>query len=67
MTSSTRPNPKSPFGENTLLVSAGRHPERFTGLVNTPVFRGSTILSTSLADWEDKKNRSLADEHGVST
>ena len=55
------------MGDNTLLVSAGRHPERFAGLVNTPVFRGSTILSASLADWEDKKHRSMADEHGVST
>lgn len=55
------------MGDNTLLVSAGRHPERFAGLVNTPVFRGSTILATSLANWEDKKRRSMADEHGVST
>ena len=67
MTSNTRHHPKSQLGKNTLLVSAGRHPERFTGLVNTPVFRGSTILSTSLADWEDKHRRSMADEHGVST
>ena len=49
------------------LVAAGRHPERFAGLVNTPVFRGSTILSASLAEWEDKKRRSMTDEHGVST
>ncbi len=67
MTSTSLQNPKFHMGDNTLLVSAGRHPERFNGLVNTPVFRGSTILSSSLADWEDKKRRSMADEHGVST
>jgi cystathionine beta-lyase len=67
MASNIRPNPKSQLDENTLLVSAGRHPDRFAGLVNTPVFRGSTILSTSLADWEDINRRSMADEQGVST
>jgi cystathionine beta-lyase len=53
--------------EKTKVVSAGRHPERFAGMVNTPVFRGSTILSASLADWEAKKKRRAADEAGVST
>lgn len=67
MTSTTLQHPKFKQGDNTRLVSAGRHPDRFAGLVNTPVFRGSTILSTSLADWEEKKRRSMADEHGVST
>ena len=67
MTRNIRPNSKSQLGENTLLISAGRHPDRFAGLVNTPVFRGSTILSTSLADWKDINRRSMADEHGVST
>ncbi len=53
--------------EKTLMVSAGRHPERFEGLVNTPVFRGSTILHGSMAEWEQKKKRRAADEHGAST
>jgi len=53
--------------EKTRLVTAGRHPERFAGLVNTPVFRGSTILHGSMAEWEDKKKRRAADEAGAST
>ncbi|MCW5223086.1 cystathionine beta-lyase [Verminephrobacter aporrectodeae subsp. tuberculatae] len=53
--------------EESRLVLAGRHSERFAGLVNTPVFRGSTVLHASLAAWEDKKKRRAADEHGAST
>ncbi|MBV6307147.1 cystathionine beta-lyase [Candidimonas humi] len=53
--------------EQTKLVTTGRHPERYSGLVNTPVFRGSTILHQSMAEWEDKKKRRAADEHGAST
>ena len=49
---STAIKPRHQPGNNTHLVAAGRHPERFAGLVNTPVFRGSTILSASLAEWE---------------
>lgn len=40
---------------DTLLVNTGRAPERFGGLVNTPVFRGSTILVQSFDAWEQCK------------
>ncbi|NYE23649.1 cystathionine beta-lyase [Pigmentiphaga litoralis] len=53
--------------ETTQLIAAGRHPERFAGMVNTPVFRASTILFPTLADWEKTKKRRAADEAGVST
>lgn len=53
--------------ENTRLVLAGRHPEQFAGVVNTPVFRGSTILSRTMAEWEDRKKRRSRDEHGATT
>ncbi|GGX13059.1 cystathionine beta-lyase [Pigmentiphaga litoralis] len=49
------------------MIAAGRHPERFAGMVNTPVFRASTILFPTLADWEKTKKRRAADEAGVST
>ncbi|MFZ2858885.1 cystathionine beta-lyase [Acidovorax sp.] len=39
----------------TLLVHAGRDPVSHGGMVNTPVFRGSTILSHNLAEWESRK------------
>ena len=53
--------------ESTRLTTAGRHPERFAGVVNTPVFRASTILSGSLSEWEKKKKARANDEAGVST
>ncbi|HKO88121.1 MAG TPA: cystathionine beta-lyase [Burkholderiales bacterium] len=40
--------------DETTLVHAGRHPERFEGAVNPPVFHVSTILSPTLDDWERK-------------
>lgn len=53
--------------EDTRLVTAGRYPERFGGAVNTPVFRGSTILHESMAAWADKKHRQATDEPEAST
>lgn len=43
------------FSDPTRLIHAGRDPDRFGGMVNTPVFRGSTILAHSLAQWESRK------------
>ncbi len=40
---------------DTRLVHAGRNPDAFGGLVNIPVCRGSTILATSLEEWESGK------------
>lgn len=37
---------------DTRLVHAGRDPQAFGGLVNTPVCRGSTMLSSTLEDWQ---------------
>lgn len=39
----------------TLLTSAGRDPAAYGGYVNTPAFRGSTILASSYAAWEAAK------------
>jgi len=36
----------------TRLLHAGRHPERYHGAVNVPVFRASTILHSSIAAME---------------
>jgi cystathionine beta-lyase len=41
--------------DDTKAVHAGRHPERFEGAVNPPVFHASTILSSTLEDWERRK------------
>ncbi|MES2184290.1 MAG: cystathionine beta-lyase [Pseudomonadota bacterium] len=40
---------------DTRLVHSGRDPASHAGMVNMPVFRGSTILSNSLAEWESRK------------
>ncbi|MYN13102.1 cystathionine beta-lyase [Pusillimonas sp. TS35] len=52
--------------ECTRLVNAGRDPQRFEGVVNTPVVRGSTLLSPTMAHWLDKQHRQADDEFGVS-
>ena len=38
--------------KDTLLVHAGRDPERYQGMVNTPVFRTSTVLHPDLESYE---------------
>ena len=40
---------------DTLLTSTGRDPAAYGGYVNTPLFRGSTILSASFEAWESAK------------
>ena len=39
----------------TILTHAGRQSEKHLGFVNTPVFRGSTVLFSRLDDLEDHK------------
>ena len=39
----------------TVLVHGGRNPPEHHGMVNTPVYRGSTILSSTLQEWEGRK------------
>ena len=56
---------RSPQRPATRLAHGGRHPELFDGAVNTPVVRASTILSPSLAAWEEKLARMLAGEPGT--
>ena len=41
----------------TLLSHLGRDPARFGGPVNTPVFRCSTVLSETMADFEAGRQR----------
>ncbi|AVG41166.1 cystathionine beta-lyase [Achromobacter insolitus] len=53
--------------EDTQLVTVGRHPERFGGLVNTPICRASTILAGSMAEWEEMKRARAAEEPGATT
>lgn len=43
---------------DTALIHAGRTPAVFGGFVNTPVYRGSTILAESFDEWERGKRDS---------
>ncbi len=49
----------------TRYIHAGRTPQAFGGLVNTPIFRGSTVLADSFASWEaSKKNGNPYSNYG---
>src|SRR5690606_1477756 len=39
----------------TRLVHMGRAPSEHAGMVNVPVYRGSTILSETLEEWDARK------------
>ncbi|HET9663912.1 MAG TPA: PLP-dependent transferase, partial [Burkholderiales bacterium] len=40
--------------KDTLLAHAGRDPARFDGMVNTPVYRTSTVLFSTLDAYENR-------------
>lgn len=46
-----------PYAVETALILAGRDPGRFDGFVNTPIVRGSTVLSPTVADLEGHTGR----------
>ena len=43
------------FGERTRLVHAGREPSEQHGFVNTPIYRGSTVLYPTLDDFTHRR------------
>jgi cystathionine beta-lyase len=45
---------KKRVAEQTQLVRLGRNRERSAGLVNMPIYRGSTVLFENLAAYEDR-------------
>lgn len=48
---------KNGWGESTRLVHAGRDPFAQHGFVNTPIYRGSTVLYKSYEDILNRRNR----------
>ncbi|MEA3152640.1 MAG: cysteine-S-conjugate beta-lyase [Betaproteobacteria bacterium] len=40
--------------QDTLLIHSGRDPQKHAGLVNTPVFRGSTVLFPNVESYEHR-------------
>ena len=49
------------------LVHVGRHPEEQHGFVNTPIYRGSTVLSDTIDDYQGARNRYTYGTHGTPT
>ncbi len=45
------------FGERTRLVHAGRDPWEQHGFVNTPIYRGSTVLYRTTDDLQHRRGR----------
>src|SRR5690349_6633227 len=57
--------------KDTILAHAGRDPARYQGMVNTPVFRASTILNEDLESYEAPRDedyrRITYGRHGTPT
>jgi len=51
--------------DETKTTRAGRHPERSHGTVNPPVYHASTVLSQTLAEYEQKRRDWIAETPGV--
>ncbi|MBI4191381.1 MAG: cystathionine beta-lyase [Betaproteobacteria bacterium] len=43
---------KKKLKRDTIITHAGRDPQRYAGLINTPVFRGSTVLFPDVESYE---------------
>src|ERR687890_630178 len=46
--------PSNRLKKDTLLTHVGRDPARYDGMVNTPVFRTSTVIHPNLASYEKR-------------
>ncbi|KQO56070.1 MULTISPECIES: cystathionine beta-lyase [unclassified Methylobacterium] len=55
--SNTPPRDPARFGPATRLVHAGRDPSAQHGFVNTPIYRGSTVLFPTYDDLQHRRGR----------
>ena len=51
--------------QDTLITTAGRHPDKNHGIVNPPVYHASTIVAPTLADFNERRKHRW--EKGVFT
>jgi cystathionine beta-lyase len=51
--------------DETTVVHSGRHPERFEGAVNPPVFHASTILAKSVEEYRRRRRDWLQEVPGT--
>jgi cystathionine beta-lyase len=61
------PETRARMKPRTLLVNAGRKPEEQFGFVNTPIYRGSTVLSPTVKDLSENKARFTYGTKGTPT
>jgi cysteine-S-conjugate beta-lyase len=66
MTKSTRES-RAAMGKRTRLVHAGRQPFENFGFVNTPIYRGSTVLSPDMESLQARKARFIYGTKGTPT
>jgi cysteine-S-conjugate beta-lyase len=58
---------RRPLKDRTKLVHAGRHPFEQHGFINTPIYRGSTVLYRSYADLVARNAKYTYGTHGTPT
>jgi len=64
----SKPSSKlSAYGERTRLVHAGRDPFEQHGFVNTPIYRGSTVLYPTTDDLLNRRGRYVYGTKGTPT
>ena len=63
----TRPTPGAATGARTRLVHAGRDPWEQHGFVNTPIYRGSTVLFPTTDDLRNRRGRYVYGTQGTPT
>ncbi|MDF3064097.1 MAG: metC [Microvirga sp.] len=61
------PKDLSRFGPRTRLVHAGRNPAEQHGFVNTPIYRGSTVLYPTADDYVNRRARFTYGTKGTPT
>lgn len=61
------PEDRSRFKTRTKLVHSGRHPPTQFGYVNTPIYRGSTVLFPTLSDLTKRNARYTYGTQGTPT
>mgnify|MGYP003584002872 CR=1 FL=1 len=61
------PSDRSQLGTRTQLVHAGRDPNEQHGFVNTPIYRGSTVLYGTYDDLVNRRNRYTYGTKGTPT
>ena len=61
------PQDLNALSDRTQLVYAGRDPSEQFGFVNTPIYRGSTVLYPNVQTLSDRSQRFTYGTHGTPT